>query len=238
MITTELEDEHEQRARYADAAIDALTDAAAAGVQFAKDEAGVSGGAVESAALKDCAADLAVTIVLALRKRILTDGSGDDPIARTPPTRSGAGRASNVSVPTPRDEPLRSVWWTPRRVATYGSSSRRVTRRVTRARWTRRREGGSPVRASRAARPSHRCTPVAPAPLFLFEKRPRLVACVVRLISRHGRDDLVDSLEDSGSASLSSSSSSGSCRCVISPCSGPTRCGSPRSVSARFSRHS
>ena len=32
MITTELEDEHEQRARYADAAIDALTDAAAAGV--------------------------------------------------------------------------------------------------------------------------------------------------------------------------------------------------------------
>jgi len=44
MITTELEDEHEQRARYADAAIDALTDAAAAGVQFAKDEAGVSGG--------------------------------------------------------------------------------------------------------------------------------------------------------------------------------------------------
>ena len=79
MITTELEDEHEQRARYADAAIDALTNAAAAGVQFAKDEAGVSGGAVESAALKDCAADLAVTIVLALRKRILTDGSGDGP---------------------------------------------------------------------------------------------------------------------------------------------------------------
>jgi cell division septum initiation protein DivIVA len=79
MITTELEDEHEQRARYADAAIDALTNAAAAGVQFAKDEAGVRGGAVESAALKDCAADLAVTIVLALRKRILTDGSGDGP---------------------------------------------------------------------------------------------------------------------------------------------------------------
>ena len=79
MITTELEDEHEQRARYADAAIDALTNAAAAGVQFARDEAGVGGGAVESAALKDCAADLAVTIVLALRKRILTDGSGDGP---------------------------------------------------------------------------------------------------------------------------------------------------------------
>jgi len=79
MITTELEDEHEQRSRYADAAIDALSHAASAGVQFAKDEAGVSGGKVESAALKDCAADLAVTIVLALRKRILTDGSGDGP---------------------------------------------------------------------------------------------------------------------------------------------------------------
>jgi cell division septum initiation protein DivIVA len=79
MITTELEDEHEQRARYADAAIDALSDAATAGAQFAKDEAGVPGGAAERAALDDCAADLAVTIVLAIRKRILTDGSGDGP---------------------------------------------------------------------------------------------------------------------------------------------------------------
>lgn len=79
MITTELEDEHEQRARYADAAIDALSRAAVAGVQFAKDEAGVNGGAVDPVALHDCAADLAVTIVLALRKRILTDGSGDGP---------------------------------------------------------------------------------------------------------------------------------------------------------------
>jgi cell division septum initiation protein DivIVA len=77
MITTELEDEHEQRARYADAAIDALSNAAAAGVQFAKVEGGVSGGAVEPAALEDCAADLAVTIVLAIRKRILSDGSGN-----------------------------------------------------------------------------------------------------------------------------------------------------------------
>jgi cell division septum initiation protein DivIVA len=79
MITTELEDEHQQRGRYGDAAIDALTGAAAAGVQFAKDEGGVSGGAVDPAALQDCAADLAVTIVLALRKRILSDGSGDGP---------------------------------------------------------------------------------------------------------------------------------------------------------------
>jgi cell division septum initiation protein DivIVA len=79
MITTELEDEHEQRARYANAAIDALTDASAAGVQFAKDEAGVPGGPVNATELNDCAADLAVTIVLALRKRILADGSGDGP---------------------------------------------------------------------------------------------------------------------------------------------------------------
>jgi cell division septum initiation protein DivIVA len=79
MITTELEDEHEQRARYANAALDALTDAAAAGVQFAKDEAGVPGGPVNATELSDCAADLAVTIVLALRKRILADGSGDGP---------------------------------------------------------------------------------------------------------------------------------------------------------------
>jgi cell division septum initiation protein DivIVA len=79
MITTELEDEHEQRARYANSAIEALSEAATAGAQFAKDEAGVAGGAIDEAALRDCAADLAVTIVLALRKRILTDGSGDGP---------------------------------------------------------------------------------------------------------------------------------------------------------------
>ncbi len=79
MITTELEDEHDQRARYADASLDALIDAAAAGVQFASDEAGVAPTQVSRPALQDCAADLAVTIVLALRKRILADGSGDGP---------------------------------------------------------------------------------------------------------------------------------------------------------------
>ncbi|MFZ1063135.1 MAG: DivIVA domain-containing protein [Acidimicrobiales bacterium] len=77
MITVELEDEHAERARYADAAFDALADAAAAGSQFAFDEAGYSGDPVNKAALDDCAADLAVTIVLALRKRILADTSGD-----------------------------------------------------------------------------------------------------------------------------------------------------------------
>ena len=77
MITTELEDEHTQRARYADAALDALADAAAAGVQFAIDEGAVEAPPVNRRALVDCSADLAVTIVLALRKRILADGSGD-----------------------------------------------------------------------------------------------------------------------------------------------------------------
>lgn len=79
MITTELEDEHEQRARYAQAAVDALADAGAAGVQFATDETGGSSAPVSRAAISDCAADLAVTIALALRKRILADGSGDGP---------------------------------------------------------------------------------------------------------------------------------------------------------------
>jgi len=77
MITTELEDEHAQRARYAEAAYEALGHAASAGEQFAKDEAGVAGAPLSKAALEDCAADLAVTIVLALRKRILADGSGE-----------------------------------------------------------------------------------------------------------------------------------------------------------------
>jgi cell division septum initiation protein DivIVA len=79
MITTELEDEHEQRARYASAAVDALAAAAAAGVQFAKDEGALSGRAVNQSDIDECSADLAVTIVLALRKRILADASGDGP---------------------------------------------------------------------------------------------------------------------------------------------------------------
>ncbi len=76
-IAHELEDELEQRRRYVDAAVDALADATAAGVQFAFDEAGASSGGDTHAGVGDCAADLAVTIVLALRKRILADGNGD-----------------------------------------------------------------------------------------------------------------------------------------------------------------
>ncbi|MDH2904311.1 MAG: DivIVA domain-containing protein [Actinomycetota bacterium] len=76
-ITAELEDELEQRRRYAEAAVDALADATAAGMQFALDEAGATSEGQARAEIEDCAQDLAVTIVLALRKRILADGNGD-----------------------------------------------------------------------------------------------------------------------------------------------------------------
>jgi cell division septum initiation protein DivIVA len=79
MITTELEDEHAQRARYAEAAHEAIVHAASAGVQFAMDEGGVARSVVSTPPLEDCVADLAVTVVLALRKRILADMSGDGP---------------------------------------------------------------------------------------------------------------------------------------------------------------
>jgi len=79
MITTELEDEHTQRARYADAAFEALSHAAQAGVLFAKEEGGVAEADVSVGALEECTTDLAVTVVLALRKKILSDSSGDGP---------------------------------------------------------------------------------------------------------------------------------------------------------------
>jgi cell division septum initiation protein DivIVA len=79
MITDELEDELVQRARYAEAASEALGLAAQAGVQFARDEGGVADTSVEPSLVEECAADLAVTIVLALRKRILSESAGDGP---------------------------------------------------------------------------------------------------------------------------------------------------------------
>jgi cell division septum initiation protein DivIVA len=79
MITTELEDEYTQRARYADAAYEALSHAANAGVQFARDEGGVGGADVSIESLEECATDLAVTVVLALRKKILSESAGDGP---------------------------------------------------------------------------------------------------------------------------------------------------------------
>lgn len=79
MITTEMEDERSQRARYGDAALDALADAAAAGIQFAHAEGATASASVPREAVEECATDLAVTIVLALRKRILADGNGEGP---------------------------------------------------------------------------------------------------------------------------------------------------------------
>jgi len=72
----ELEDEMVQRAHYADAAIEVLREAAQAGRSFAFAETNADGSAIDEAAIQDCAADLAVTIVLALRKRIMADGNG------------------------------------------------------------------------------------------------------------------------------------------------------------------
>ena len=77
LITTELEDEHSQRSRYADAARDALRDAALAGGQFAKDEVGTAEPLTEFSVVEEFAADLAVTVVLALRRRIMAEGNGD-----------------------------------------------------------------------------------------------------------------------------------------------------------------
>ena len=76
-ITNELEDELIQRARYASAAIESLADAANAGVRFAQSETGSTASALDQMAINDCAADLAVTIVLALRKRFVADGNGE-----------------------------------------------------------------------------------------------------------------------------------------------------------------
>jgi cell division septum initiation protein DivIVA len=74
---TELEDELSQRARYAEAARETLGDVASAGTVFAAAETGVTAGTVNPAAIDECAVDLAVTIVVALRKRIMADGNGD-----------------------------------------------------------------------------------------------------------------------------------------------------------------
>ncbi len=77
MITTELEDEFAQRSRYRDAALVALRDAVSAGASFAAEESGVEPAAVNLDVAEESAADLAVTVVLALRKRIVADGNDD-----------------------------------------------------------------------------------------------------------------------------------------------------------------
>lgn len=77
IITTEMEDEHAQRSRYSEAAIETLFEIAETGALFASQESGATVGSVDPELIHECAADLAVTISLALRKRILADGAGN-----------------------------------------------------------------------------------------------------------------------------------------------------------------
>jgi hypothetical protein len=85
IIVDELEEERIQRARFADAAYEALFEAAQAGIQFVIDETGSGEGITSSVVIQECATDLAVTIVVALRKRLLSETAGD-----------GAERANTV----------------------------------------------------------------------------------------------------------------------------------------------
>jgi hypothetical protein len=77
MITTEFEEEMVQRQRYHAAAVDALGDAVVAGAKFAAEENPDATGPTSPLAASECAEDLAVTMVVALRKRIVADGHDD-----------------------------------------------------------------------------------------------------------------------------------------------------------------
>ena len=143
MITTELEDEHAQRARYAEAALEALADAAAAGVQFAFDEADAKAGPVNaprSTTARPTSRSPSSSLFASASSptAAATAASG-----RTRPTRSGAARASSDSAPTPRGGPSTSAWSPRPRGARSASSPRRTTRPATRARSTPRRVRGS-----------------------------------------------------------------------------------------------
>jgi hypothetical protein len=137
MITDELEDELVQRSRYAEAAGDALAQAAQAGVQFARDEGGVAGGTASNASLvDDCAADLAVTIVLALRKRILSESAGDGTERVNAAYREWRGaRVERLCTDAAR-RPFTSGWSPPPRDDRFASSRCPTTRPVTCARTT------------------------------------------------------------------------------------------------------
>ena len=85
LITDQLEDEHSQRSRYTAAATDSVRNIAVAGAEFAAAVAGAQGRVEHFGDVDECAADLAVTLALALRKRIVADGNDD-----------GADRASTA----------------------------------------------------------------------------------------------------------------------------------------------
>ncbi len=71
----QLEDERQQRSRYVEAARDAISQAVDAGAAHAANSAGVSGSAPRPN--DDMATDLALTIVLALRKKIVSGSTGE-----------------------------------------------------------------------------------------------------------------------------------------------------------------
>ena len=71
----QLEDERQQRSRYVDAARDAIAQAVDAGAAHASRAFGVSGSAPRPN--DDMATDLALTIVLALRKKIVSGSTGE-----------------------------------------------------------------------------------------------------------------------------------------------------------------
>ena len=71
----QLEDERQQRARYVDAARDAIAEAVEAGSAHATRAFGVTGSTPRPS--DDMATDLALTIVLALRKKIVSGSTGD-----------------------------------------------------------------------------------------------------------------------------------------------------------------
>lgn len=85
LVTDQLEDEHIQRARYSTAATESVRAIAQAGAEFASAVAGATGRIEHFGDVDECAADLAVTLALALRKRIFADGNDD-----------GADRASTA----------------------------------------------------------------------------------------------------------------------------------------------
>ncbi len=71
----QLEDERQQRSRYVEAARDAISQAVDAGAAHAANSAGVSSSAPRPN--DDMATDLALTIVLALRKKIVSGSTGE-----------------------------------------------------------------------------------------------------------------------------------------------------------------
>lgn len=76
-ITDQMEDEADQRSRYVAASLETIRAAAQAGVAFSNQITGAEGSLNATSAVDECATDLAITLALALRKRVQADGSDD-----------------------------------------------------------------------------------------------------------------------------------------------------------------